>query len=316
MRLFGWLSALLPLLLLPVQAEQILVGTGSKAGVYYQVGRSICRLLDRSAEGISCQVLETAGSVSNLANVENGSLEIGIVQSDIQHHAVHRSGPYRFVDTPNDNLRALFSLYVEPFNLVARRDAGIAGLDDLRGRKVNIGNRGSGHRQTMAVVMQAKGWSEDDFQLVTELPASQQTMALCHAQVQAMVYTVGHPNRSIAHAIELCDAQLVEVSGPEIDRLVSEHPYYAYASIPVGTYPGIDEPVKTFGTLATVVSSSDTDDAIVYALVKSIFENLDRFKRMHMAFGDLTPQAMVSNGLAAPLHPAAKRYYREMGWID
>lgn len=316
MRLLRLVAMLLPLLFVPVQADEILIGTGSKSGVYFQVGRSICRLLTRNRENVSCEPLATAGSVSNLANVENGSLEVGIVQSDIQHHAINRSGPYRFVDTPHDNLRALFSLYVEPFNLVVRRDAGISSLDDLKGRRINIGNSGSGHRATMEVVMQAKGWSNDDFQLVTELPASEQTMALCHKQVQAMVYTVGHPNRSVAHAIELCDAKLVEVSGVEIDQLVSEHPFYAYTSIPVGVYPGVDEPVKTFGTLATVVSSSDIDDALVYTLVKTIFENIDRFKRMHTAFHNLDPQAMVNNGLAAPLHAGAERYYRERGWID
>jgi TRAP transporter TAXI family solute receptor len=309
-------TALLLLLAMPGHADDILIGTGSKSGVYYQVGRSICRLLNREVDGLSCEPLETAGSVANLANVTGGSLEIGIVQSDIQYHAVNNSGPYRFIDTPHDNLRALFSLYVEPFNLVARRDAGISGLDDLRGHRINVGNIGSGHRATMEVVMQAKGWTADGFPLMTDLPASQQTMALCHDRVQSMVYTAGHPNHSIAQAIELCDAILVDVSGPEIDRLVAENPFYTYTSIPVGIYPGMDRPIRTFGTLATVVSSSDVDDALVYTTVKALFENLDRFKRMHLAFRDLDPEAMISKGLAAPLHSGAERYFREMGWIQ
>ena len=316
MRLFRLVSVLLTLLVLPVQADEILIGTGSKSGVYFQAGRSLCRLLQRNSEGVSCEPVETAGSVSNLANVEGGALEVGIVQSDIQHHAVHRSGPYRFVDIPHDNLRALFSLYVEPFNLVVRRDAGIASLNDLKGRRINIGNSGSGHRETMEVLMRAMGWSADDFQLVTELPASQQTMSLCHNRVQAMVYTAGHPNRSVARAIELCDAKLVEVSGTEVDRLVSENPFYTYTSIPTGVYPGVNKPTKTFGTVATVVSSSDIDDALIYTFVKTIFGNLDRFYRMHRAFNDLDRDALISKGLAAPLHPGAERYYREMGWID
>ncbi len=308
--------SVLLLLAFPSHAEDILIGTGSKAGVYFQVGRAICHLLNRNVEGVTCTPLETAGSVSNLANVTGGSLEIGIVQSDIQFHAVNRSGPYQFVDTPHDNLRALFSLYVEPFNLVARRDAGIASLDDLPGRRINVGNTGSGHRETMEVVMRAKGWTADDFQLMSELPASQQTLALCHDRVQAMVYTVGHPNPSIAKAIALCDAKLVEVSGPEIDRLVSDNPFYTTTSIPTGVYPGVSQPVKTFGTLATAIASSDTDDELIYRVVKTLFEDFDRFKRMHLAFRDLDPKTMVSDGLAAPLHSGAERYYRERGWID
>jgi hypothetical protein len=316
MRLLTLAPAALLLLAVPGYADDILIGTGSKSGVYFQVGRSICRLLNREVEDLSCAPLETAGSVANLSNVTNGSLELAVVQSDIQFHAVNRSGPYRFVDTPYDNLRALLSLYVEPFNLVARRDADINGLDDLEQRRVNVGNSGSGHREMMAVVMQAKGWKADDFQLMTELPASQQTMALCHDRVQAMVYTAGHPNPSIAQAIELCDARLVEVSGPEIDRLIADNPFYTYTSIPAGVYRGVDKPVKTFGTMATVVSSSDVDESLVYNTVKALFENLDRFKRMHTAFRDLEPETMVSQGLAAPLHKGAERYYREMGWIE
>jgi len=316
MRLYRLLFVLLPLAALPVQAEEILIGTGSRSGVYFQVGRSICRLVNRNLAETRCTPLETAGSVSNLANVEGGSLEIGIVQSDIQHHAIHRSGPYQFVDTPHDSLRSLFSLYTEPFNLIARNDSGISGLDDLAGRRVNIGNTGSGQRATMEVVMRAKGWSTDDFQLASELPASQQSMALCHNRVQAIVYMVGHPNPSISQALELCGASLVKVAGGEIDRLVSEHPFYAYTSIPAGTYPGVDKPVKTFGTLATVISSSDVDEQLVYRVVKTVFEKFDRFKRTHKAFQGLEPEAMISKGLAAPLHKGAIRYYRERGWMD
>lgn len=316
MRLYKLVVLLLPLVALPVQAQEILIGTGSKSGVYFPVGRAICRLISSNIEGLSCKPLATAGSVFNLANVAGGSLEIGIVQSDIQHHAVHRSGPFRFVDTPHDNIRALFSLYTEPFNLVARADAGIDRLEDLRGRRVNIGDPGSGQRATMEVVMDAKGWTSDDFQLAMELPASQQSMALCHNRVQAIVYMVGHPNVSIAKAIKLCDARLVDVEGEAIDRLVAENPFYAYTRIPAGTYAGMDGPVRTFGTLATVVSSVDIDEQLVYDIVKTLFENLDRFKRMHKAFHDLEPKAMVSNGLAAPLHPGAARYYLEQGWIE
>lgn len=312
------LKLMLPLLLLvipPLQAREILIGTGSQSGVYFQVGRAVCRLVEKNMDGLSCDPIETAGSLSNLTNVEGGSLELGIVQSDIQHHAVNRSGPFQFVDTPHANLRALFSLHFEPFTLIARRDADILHLDDLPGKRVNIGNVGSGQRATMEVVMQAKGWDRKTFRLATELPASQQSMALCHNRVQAMVYTVGHPNRSVAQAIKLCRAAIVEVSGREIDSLVSQNPFYAYTQIPAGTYPGIEQPVKTFGTLATAMSSSDVDDDLVYGIVKTIFENFDRFKRMHKVFQDLQPERMITEGLAAPLHKGAERYYRERGWM-
>lgn len=299
-----------------LQAEQVVIGTGSRSGVYFQAGRVICRLITRNLQDAGCRVLETPGSLSNLNNVQVGALELGLVQSDIQYHAVNHSGPFQFVDRPYDNLRALFSLHTEPFTLVARRDSGIKALDDLKGRRVNIGNPGSGQRATMEVVMQAKGWSKDDFQLVTELPASQQSLALCHNRIQAMIYTVGHPNRSVARAVDLCNAEIVNVADPVIDALVAANPYYNYTLIPADTYTGMQEPVKTFGVLATVVSSADVDDELVYRVVKTLFEDFDRFRRMHRVFQDLEPSNMIKNGLSAPLHKGAERYYRERGWLE
>lgn len=297
----------------PVQAADIIIGTGSTAGVYFQVGRAICRMANRYAQGLSCEALASPGSLSNLSNVQGGALEIGLAQSDWQFHAVKGSGQFKFMDSSYKNIRALFSVHGEPFTVVVRRDAGIKTFDDLKGKRVNIGNPGSGQRGTMEVVMKAKGWTKKDFRLAEELPASQQSLALCHNRVQAMVYTVGHPNASVSKAAGLCDAAIIDVGGAAIDKLVADHPYYTYVTIPGGMYSNNDNPVKTFGVKATVVSSSDVSADDVYKLVKAIFGNLDKFKKMHPAFGDLVPKVMIKDGLTAPLHEGAVRYYKEQG---
>ncbi|MCP3667843.1 MAG: TAXI family TRAP transporter solute-binding subunit [Gammaproteobacteria bacterium] len=297
-------------------AEQILVGSGNKAGVYYQAGRAICRLLNRKTDDIRCEVRPTAGSSSNLGNVQRGAIELGIAQSDTQFYAHTHTGIFEYDHTQYDQIRSLFSLHSEPFTLVARRDAKIKNLDDLVGRRVNIGNPGSGQRGTMDVVMDAKGWTKNDFSLTTELPLYQQSLALCHNRVQAMVYTVGHPNASLSKAAGLCDAVIVPVEGEDIDKLVERFPYYSHTIIPGGMYNGNTDLVETFGVVATVVSSAEVDEELVYNIVKTLFENLKDFRRMHSAFGTLTPENMIKDGLSAPLHEGAKRYYREMGWLE
>ncbi len=298
-----------------VRAEEILIGTGSTSGVYYPAGRAICRLIERNVEGLTCKALPTAGSLSNLNNVVGGAIEIGLAQSDWQYHAVTGTGPVEFVDTGFDNLRALFSLHGEPFTVVARRDAAIRRLDDLKGKRVNIGNPGSGQRATMEVVMAAKGWTKKDFVLAEELPASQQSLALCHNRIQAMIYTVGHPNASVGQAAGLCDAVLVEVAGETIDKLVAENPYYAYTTVPGGMYAGNPDNVTTFGVKATVVSSADVDAELIYAVMKAVFDNLGDLRRMHPAFGLLDAKDMARDGLSAPLHEGAERYFREKGLL-
>ncbi len=298
----------------PAPAAEILVGTGSKSGVYFQVGRAICRLLNAETErhGLSCEPLSTAGSIFNLTNVRAGRLHLGVAQSDWQYHAVQGSRAFEGIG-PDPDLRALFSVHSEPFTVVARRDSGIRKLEDLKGKRVNIGNPGSGQRGTMEVVMQAEGWNLGVFALANDLPASQQSLALCHDRVQAMVYTVGHPNASVGQAAGLCNAVLVEVKSPAIDKLVAENPFYAYTEIAGGIYSGNPDPITTFGVKATVVASAKLDADIVYGVMAAVFENLEQFKKLHPAFGELSVGRMMKDGLSAPLHDGAVRYFQEQG---
>lgn len=294
--------------------ESFVIGTGSEAGVYYQVGRALCYLAKREPglQELTCEARSTAGSIFNLKNLREGRLNLGVAQSDWQFHAVKGSGPFDGMG-PDDKLRALFSVHGEPFTVVARRDAGVAQLKDLVGKRVNIGNPGSGQRATMETVMAAMGWDKRVFSLADELTAAQQSMALCHDRVQAMVYTVGHPNPSVGQAAGLCDAVIVEVSGAAIDKLIAENPYYADTEIPGGIYAGNPDPVKTFGVKATVVASSDLDEDRAYAVVRSVFADLAGFRKLHPAFGGLEAERMAADGLSAPLHPGALRYFREAG---
>jgi len=300
----------------PAVAElDIVVGTGSILGVYFQVGRGICDLVNQTVENVKCSAVPTAGSLSNMNNVSNYAFEIGVVQSDVQYKAYKRSGELAFVDVGYKNLRSLFSVHGEPFTLVARRDSGIRSLADLEGRRVNLGNPGSGQRATMQVVMDAMGWTPKSFALAGELPAAQQSLALCRGEIEAMVYVVGHPNKSVTKATDLCDALIVRVEGPQIDQLVARNPYYSYMTIPGGIYKGNDAPVRTFGVRATIIVAEDMDDDTAYAIVKAVFDNFDKFRVMYPALGTLDRNRMVVEGLSAPLHDGAIRYYRQNGLL-
>jgi uncharacterized protein len=299
----------------PAEFEAV-VGTGSTAGVYYRVGRAICDLVNQDTQrhGVSCRAPSTAGSVYNATGVRSGELHVGVVQSDWQYHAYEGSSAFAAAG-PDRDLRSVFSVHSEPFPLVARRDAGIRRLEDLVGKRVNIGNPGSGQRGTMEVVMQAMGWTEDTFLLAQELSASEMSLALCHDRIQAMVYVVGHPNAAVGKAIGLCDALIVEAVAAPIDRLVADNPFYAYTTIPGGMYSANVEDVTTFGVKATVVTSANVPDEVVATIVRAVFENFDGFRKRHPAFGYLTKEQMVSDGLSAPLHAAAEAYYREVGLL-
>ena len=297
-------------------AEQrfVTIGTGGVTGVYYPTGGAICRLVNKSRKnhGIRCSVESTGGSVYNLNAIRNGELDMGVAQSDWQFHAYNGSSKFKDAGA-NNKLRAVFSVHPEPFTVVARADAGIKTFDDLKGKRVNVGNPGSGQRGRMEVVMGAKGWTMDAFKLASELKSAEQSKALCDNKVDAMVFTVGHPSGSIKEATTTCDTVLVNVNGPTISKLVDERDYYRTATIPGGMYRGNDSDTETFGVGATFVTSADVPADVIYNVVKAVFENFDTFRKLHPAFANLKKEEMIKDGLSAPLHDGAAKYYKEAG---
>ncbi|NAW87868.1 TAXI family TRAP transporter solute-binding subunit [Photobacterium halotolerans] len=299
------------------QAEEfITIGTGSVTGVYYPTGGAICKLVnnDRKTNGIRCSVESTGGSVYNVNTMRAGELDFGVVQSDWQYHGYNGTSEFKELG-PYKEMRAVFSLHTEPFNIIARTDSGINNLDDLKGKRVNIGNPGSGDRATMEVVMNTMGWNKDDFKLAAELKGSERSQALCDNKIDAFVYVVGHPNGSIKEATTSCDAKLIPATGAAIDKLVADNPYYAKSIVPGGMYRGTDSDVNSFGVAATLVSSTNVSDDAVYALVKAVFENFHVFTRLHPSFANLKKEDMIKAGISIPLHPGAEKYYKEVGLI-
>lgn len=298
------------------QEQFITIGTGGVTGVYYPTGGAICRLVNqnRDEHGIRCSAESTGGSVYNLNTIRQGELDFGVAQSDWQFHAYN--GTSKFEDQGAfEGLRAVFSVHPEPFNVIARADSGIETFEDLKGKRVNVGNPGSGQRGTMEVLMERMGWTMDDFALASELKSAEQSQALCDNKIDAFVFTVGHPNGSIMEATTSCDAKLVDVDNEVVRELVEEAPYYSMATIPGGMYRGNPEDTTTFGVRATFVTSADVPEEVVYTVVKSVFENFDEFKQLHPAFAVLKKEEMVKEALSAPLHPGAERYYREVGLL-
>lgn len=300
-----------------VSAQQFIsIGTGGVTGVYYPTGGAICRMMNknRKEHGIRCSVESTGGSVYNINTVRAGELEFGVAQSDWQFHAYNGSSKFE-EQGKFEGLRSVFSVHPEPFTLIAKKGAGISGFEDLKGKKVNVGNPGSGQRATTEVVMDSFGMSMSDFALAAELKGSEMAQALCDGKIDAMIYTIGHPAAAITEASTTCDVELVSVKGAPIDKLVSDNPYYRVATVPGGMYKGSDADTTTFGVGATFVTSDAVPEEVVYTLVKSVFENFDDFKKLHPAFANLKEEEMIQDGLSAPLHPGAMKYYKERGWM-
>ncbi len=305
------------LLSAPVAAQQkfVTIGTGGVTGVYYAAGGAICRLVnkDRAKHGIRCSVESTGGSVFNVNTIKAGELDLGFTQSDVQYNAAKGVG--QFKDAAFGDLRAVFAVHPEPFTVVARKEANITKFEDFKGKRFNVGNPGSGTRASMEELLAAMNWKMGDFSLASELKADEHGPALCDGKIDGFYYAVGHPSANIQDPTTSCGAKLVSLTGPAIDKLVAEKPYYAKVTLPGGLYPNNPQAVNTYGVLATVVASAKTPPETVYQVTKAVFDNFDEFKKLHPALANLNPQNMIKDGLSAPLHEGAVRYYKEKGWM-
>lgn len=298
------------------QQKFVTIGTGGVTGVYYAAGGAICRLVnkDRAKHNIRCSVESTGGSVFNVNTIKAGELDLGFSQSDVQYNAYKGEAQFKSGGAYGD-LRAVFSVHPEPFTVLARKELNAKTLADMKGRRFNVGNPGSGTRASMEQLLGAMGWKMGDFSLAAELKADEHGPALCDGKIDGFFYGVGHPSANIQDPTTSCGARLLSVTGPAVDQLVASRPYYARVTIPGGLYPNNPDPAQTYGVLATVVASSKTPADTVYQVVKAVFDNFDEFKKLHPALAHLSPENMVKDGNSAPLHDGAVRYYKEKGWI-
>lgn len=299
-----------------VDRPDVTIVTGSPSGIYYPLGGSMCRLfnLDTPRDGRRCVVIPSIGPVANIELLRGGRADIAIVQSDVLADAVAGKGPFA-LRGPDDGLRVLFTGHADAFTIVARRELGIHSAGKLRGTRVNMGSPGSGERVSMERIMAALGVTRKEFAEVHEMSLAEQQWALCNNELDAIVYSVGHPNGLIQDVVRICRGVLVDVSGPTIDAMLVRHPEYERAVIHGGMYSSNPIDVRTLGVRAVIVATTRLSDAMAYAVTKAVFDNFDDFRRLHPLFATLAVDSMVDVAGRAPPHSGAVRYYRERGWM-
>ncbi len=294
----------------------ITIGTGGITGVYYPTGGAIAKIVNAKKDkyNIRATVESTGASVFNINAIMSGDLEFGIAQADRQYQAYN--GLSEWEGKPQKDLRAVFALAPEAVTFVAAEDAGIKTLADAKGKVINLGNPGSGNRQNAIDVLQAAGINIEKDLKGEGIKAADAPRMVQDGRIDGFFYTVGHPNGNIKEATA-GKRKCRIVSIPDIAPLTKAFPYYSLTHIDMSQYPEAtnkDEDVTTVGMLATLVTSAKVPDDVVYAVTKEIFENLDEFKKLHPALAGLTREGMLE-GLTAPLHPGAEKYYKEAGLI-
>lgn len=314
------LLALAALVFLPLTARAadqrfITIGTAGVTGVYYPAGGATCQLLNegRAEHGVRCSVETTLGSIENVRKLRAGDLEFAYVQSDWQHHAYHGTSVFA-EDGPYGDLRSIFALHSEVATLVVRDDSRFREFDDLKSARVNTGSEGSGSNASWRILTEQLGWDAKDSVNTTSLPSSELSEALCSGRIEAYFMLIGHPADLVDETREKCGIRLLGIENEALDAFLAKSPFYSQAEIPAGLY-GLENPIPSYGVTATLVTSADMPDEVVYTLVQAVFENFDGFKGLHPALGRLEAANMAAYRMAAPLHPGALKFFAEKGLV-
>ena len=308
-------ATLVGMLSIPVfGAEFITIGTGGVTGTYYPTGGAICRQVNKMKKvtKIRCSVESTGGSVYNINTIKNGELDFGIAQSDTVYQAAQGTGKFEGKKVPK--LKSVLAIYPELLALVTRKDANINSIMDVKNKRINLGNPGSGNEATAMTLFAANNIQKSDLKFAGALKAAEMPDALRDNKIDGYFYMIGHPNANIKDATNSVDTRIVPLEGKAVDSLIAQYPYFAKAQIVKGLYKGVDTNVNTFGVKAVLVTSTDVSDKAVYTVVKAILENFDDFKKLHPAYNNITKESLL-DGLSAPLHDGAKKYFKEAGLL-
>ncbi len=314
-----WLVALVVVLGMAVSAPQamakqdILFGGASITGVYYQVALQLSNMMNKhAADKYNYIGRPTGGSVFNINAIDRGAFDFAVAQSDRNWQGFNGAADWE--GKPVKGLRSVFSMHPETVLLVTRKDAGIKNVMDMKGKRINIGNPGSGQRGNAEDVMRIYGLDFNKDFSAEALQQAEASRALVDQKIDAFFFTVGNPSAAVEEPAQSVDLDIIAINSDGIKDFVAKHPYYIMTKIPAGTYKGVDKDVETYAVTATVISSESVSEEIVYDMVKTVFENLDELKASHAAFRNLNPKEMLQ-GLSAPLHPGAIKYYKEKGWM-
>ena len=291
----------------------ITIGSGSTTGVYFPVATGAAKLINDANVGLRANARSTGGSVFNVNALATGELQMAIAQNDVVYYAHKGTGLPAFEGKANTKLRTVAALYPELVHVVARKDAKISSIADLKGKRVVVGDVGSGTEQNARQILEAYGIDFADLGQTVRVNPTQGIQLMQDGRVDALFYTVGLGASAIQQAALTTPINLVPVAGNQATALLKKYPFYVRYNIPGKNYKGIDATVPTVAVQATLVTTTDLSDDAVYKATKALLDNQTAFKGIHPNLANNFTLEKAVKGAPAPLHPGAVRYYREKG---
>lgn len=289
---------------------RINVGTGGSTGTYYGFCNVISSLL-KEKTGADLMIQSSGASKANILGIDDGEVDMAIVQNDVMDYAYNGTSLFADVGVIN-SFSTLGAAYAEVCQIVAKADSGIKTVADLKGKKVSVGDSGSGVEFNAQQILGAYDISFNDINK-QNLSFQASADALKDGKIDAFFCTAGAPTVAITDLATTTGIVLVEIDAEHLAELQKDYGFYAEYKVPSGTYKGIDTEVTTVAVKATFIISNDLNEEIVYQLTKAIYENAGEYA--HEKAAEMTLEYAVSN-ISVPFHPGAERYFKEVGAIS
>ncbi|OUM93310.1 MAG: C4-dicarboxylate ABC transporter substrate-binding protein [Firmicutes bacterium ZCTH02-B6] len=290
------------------RTQFITIATGGTAGVYYPLGGAMAEIFNQNVAGVNASVQATGASVANVNMIAQSQVELALIQNDIAFYAANAQEMFQ---NRIGNLRGIATLYPEVIQLVARADAGIQSIADLRGKRVAVGDAGSGTEANARQILAAAGLTYNDI-TVRYLSFAEASNNLRDGHIEAAFVTAGIPTAAIQDIAAQRDIVIVPIGADLLEKLRADYPFYTGVTIPGGTYRGVNNDVHTVAVKAMLVVRADLSEDLVYNMTKAFFSNLDRMAAAH-ASGRLISLDSALDGMPIEVHPGAARYYAEVG---
>ncbi|MEF8822528.1 MAG: TAXI family TRAP transporter solute-binding subunit [Desulfohalobiaceae bacterium] len=290
------------------------IAAGWVTGAYYPMAGAISRVAFNNLkdENIKVTAESSGASVANANLIASANTDFAILQNDIAFHAYN--GKEGMFDEKVENLRGVAVLYPEHIQCIVRDGSGIDSVADLKGKRVAVGPVGSGTTENVKQIISAWDMTLDDFK-AEQLQARQASNYLKDGRLDAAFFTVAVGAAAIKDIATVIDIEVLDITGPNAQKLLEEVPFYTQQPVPAGSYPGQDEDAKTVSVMAILAARADLDQDIVYKIMKAMYENIDKIHSAHSKFKNVSTDVAM-DGMTIPLHPGAEKYLKEVGVVD
>ncbi len=287
----------------------MILATGGTSGTYYPFGGAMAQIFNAKIPNMNVTAQATGASVENCKLLGKKEAELAILQNDMLDYAYN--GTEAFKDGKIDNLRGIATLYPEIVQIVASVDSGIANVQDLKGKKVSVGAPGSGVEANVRQIFEATGLTYNDM-TVNYLSFAESADSFKDKHIESFFVTAGIPNAAIQDISAQNKIAMVSLSDDVIKTLTQKYPFFVEYTIPAGTYNGQTYDVKTVAVMATLATSSDISEDVIYNITKALFDNQPELAQAHAKGKELILEKAV-NGISIPFHPGAEKFYKEKG---